>query len=170
MNKDFIVNKWIPALLSGEYKQGRSRLRGTDDTYCCLGVACDIVIKEGLVPDIKWTNETFMFSYVAGTEDDIAEGEAQESYLPEEVAQYIGINGSGSFEKVVNEISDQLDNIETYANNFHSMIYLIDQEQAIDASLVALNDEAGYDFEKIANVLKAMVAAEEAKAQETAPA
>jgi len=34
--------KWIEALESGEYEQGKKRLRTEDDGYCCLGVACDI--------------------------------------------------------------------------------------------------------------------------------
>lgn len=36
-------DKWIAALRSGEYKQGKMRLyRSEDNTYCCLGVACAI--------------------------------------------------------------------------------------------------------------------------------
>lgn len=34
--------EWIAALESGEFKQGKSRLRNDDDTYCCLGVACEV--------------------------------------------------------------------------------------------------------------------------------
>ena len=35
--------KWIEALRSGEYKQGRGYLIDMDrETYCCLGVACAI--------------------------------------------------------------------------------------------------------------------------------
>ena len=35
--------KWVEALRSGDYKQGQKRLRIMDDnTFCCLGVACDI--------------------------------------------------------------------------------------------------------------------------------
>lgn len=37
--------KWVEALRSGEYEQGRGRLRVTDnagDSFCCLGVACEI--------------------------------------------------------------------------------------------------------------------------------
>ena len=33
--------EWLVALESGEYKQTRHNLR-TDDTFCCLGVACDL--------------------------------------------------------------------------------------------------------------------------------
>lgn len=34
--------KWLAALRSGEYKQGRYCL-STDNGFCCLGVLCDIV-------------------------------------------------------------------------------------------------------------------------------
>ena len=40
MKKD-IMEKWTTALRSGEYKQGRCKLR-SDDGYCCLGVLCKI--------------------------------------------------------------------------------------------------------------------------------
>jgi len=35
--------KWLKALRSGGYEQGRTVLHSNkDNTYCCLGVACDI--------------------------------------------------------------------------------------------------------------------------------
>jgi hypothetical protein len=40
MNKD-IAYKWADALESGKYVQATGRLR-VGDTYCCLGVLCDI--------------------------------------------------------------------------------------------------------------------------------
>lgn len=40
MNAD-IKAKWVAALRSGEYKQGHEHLR-VDDSYCCLGVLCDL--------------------------------------------------------------------------------------------------------------------------------
>lgn len=35
--------QWIDALRSGEYEQGYFRLRGEDNTYCVLGVLCDVL-------------------------------------------------------------------------------------------------------------------------------
>lgn len=37
-----IVEDWVAALRSGNYKQGNSWLR-VNDLYCCLGVLCDLV-------------------------------------------------------------------------------------------------------------------------------
>lgn len=40
MKKEW-ADKWVEALRSGEYAQGRMALR-THSSYCCLGVLCDI--------------------------------------------------------------------------------------------------------------------------------
>ena len=34
--------KWVAALRSGKYQQGRDVLRN-GDKFCCLGVACDLI-------------------------------------------------------------------------------------------------------------------------------
>ena len=34
--------KWVEALRSGKYEQGRTYLRSMENRYCCLGVACDL--------------------------------------------------------------------------------------------------------------------------------
>jgi hypothetical protein len=38
--------QWLEALRSGKYKQGRHALRRRDDTFCCLGVVCDLAAPE----------------------------------------------------------------------------------------------------------------------------
>ena len=45
MNKE-IKEKWIAALKSGEYEQGKNYLRTSDNKFCCLGVLEDIHLKE----------------------------------------------------------------------------------------------------------------------------
>lgn len=44
MNQE-IKQKWIDALRSGEYQQGRGRLCGSG-AFCCLGVLCDLHAQE----------------------------------------------------------------------------------------------------------------------------
>lgn len=34
--------KWLEALRSGRYKQGKYGLRNSRDEFCCLGVLCDV--------------------------------------------------------------------------------------------------------------------------------
>lgn len=54
--KEEIAEKWIEALTSGEYTQGRYLLR-SDNSFCCLGVLCDIYKKETGIGE--WLNNTF---------------------------------------------------------------------------------------------------------------
>lgn len=42
------IKKWVAALRSGEYAQGKHRLHNADG-YCCLGVACKIFIDKPIV-------------------------------------------------------------------------------------------------------------------------
>jgi hypothetical protein len=45
-----IKKKWIAALRSGEYTQGKKQLHTKEGSFCCLGVLCDLYLKEkGLV-------------------------------------------------------------------------------------------------------------------------
>lgn len=62
MNKR-IKKLWIKALRSGKYKQGAAGLRPSKDTFCCLGVLCDVQRREG---GGRWRRERskgeFMFT------------------------------------------------------------------------------------------------------------
>lgn len=51
MNED-IKYRWLVALRSGEYKQGQMVLHNmANDSYCCLGVLCELYCKEH--PDLS---------------------------------------------------------------------------------------------------------------------
>lgn len=62
MNAD-IKRKWVEALRSGEYKQGRQQLRTASDEFCCLGVLCDVV-------GVRWVQDAKLRGYMAETDDD----------------------------------------------------------------------------------------------------
>jgi len=56
MNKR-IKTRWLKALRSGKYKQGRYALRTkSDNGFCCLGVLCDLYTKspEGKKKKARW--------------------------------------------------------------------------------------------------------------------
>lgn len=49
---------WLSALRSGEYVQGKNLLHKSypkkpdkADEFCCLGVLCDIAVKNGVIPE-----------------------------------------------------------------------------------------------------------------------
>lgn len=45
------IRKWVEALRSGKYKQGTGALKTVEngmEWHCCLGVACEVAIKNGV--------------------------------------------------------------------------------------------------------------------------
>lgn len=72
--KTEIKKKWIEALRSGEYKQGRRMLKDNQGKFCCLGVLCDIYAKE---KKVDWDSPTTFF--------------ASDAELPEKVAMWAGL-------------------------------------------------------------------------------
>jgi len=63
--------EWIDALRSGEYKQDAEggQLRTTHDTYCCLGVVCDLFMPSNWNPMKKPFDKMF---YSHGSEQNWA--------------------------------------------------------------------------------------------------
>ena len=59
MNKE-IKDKWVKALRSGEYKQGRFYLQ-QDNLFCCLGVLCKVLDVPNFVSDYR--NNTTAFNF-----------------------------------------------------------------------------------------------------------
>lgn len=85
-----IKEKWVAALESGEYQQAQQGLKITNletgsESFCCLGVLCDIYSKE---TGNKWgeslqmiRNEPVGKSYLLG----------ENNYLPKEVRDWAGL-------------------------------------------------------------------------------
>ena len=79
MRKD-IADKWVTALRSGEYKQGKDVLADCARTeHCCLGVLCEVAIKEGLDVQV----ETLI--------DHAAIFDSSKAFLPASVADWAGM-------------------------------------------------------------------------------
>lgn len=60
--KKEVADKLVAALRSGEYKQTTKVLRD-DMGYCCLGVLCDLAIKEDITPG--WVQRTNAYGDVS---------------------------------------------------------------------------------------------------------
>ena len=81
-----IKAQWVAALRSGEYKQGNEYLhRG--DTFCCLGVLCDLAIEAG-APEVKENRHP---------DGSISTYNGSESYLPSSVVEWAGLSCSDPF-------------------------------------------------------------------------
>jgi len=60
MNRE-VAEKWIAALRSGEYTQGTECLRSLNDTFCCLGVLCDLAVKSGVPVRVKMSSDNYQY-------------------------------------------------------------------------------------------------------------
>lgn len=105
--KGDVKTQWVAALRSEKYKQGRGRLRGGGNVFCCLGVLCDIL------PGVKWDG---FRAYIPGSPypsvasclpDDI---DSLVGWIPDEaVTTLVNMNDTGkSFEEIAYYIEENL--------------------------------------------------------------
>lgn len=96
LNKN--AKAWVAALRSGKYKRGEGSLRPSEDTYCCLGVACDLyskaMLKENKRSTWRW-NDVHFFG-----------PKRQESILPRQVTEWLGLNSCSGFTANDEELAD----------------------------------------------------------------
>lgn len=130
MNKD-IKTRWVAALRSGEYTQTKGYLK-TADGYCCLGVLCEIAVQDGIVEQTMTSPEVFTAQgdqlspehYAFGEYNDTAE-------LPTVVEEWSGLK----------DVTTRIENPNyTGWQEFYT--------------LIDLNDDQGYDFNAIADVIE----------------
>ena len=126
------AKKWVAALRSGEYRQGRGWLHlhtPEDDSYCCLGVACDLYSKE--TGNGGWRERT---EHGAVMFDDGSAGSRWESQssgrLTNAVRMWLGLT--------------------TDDGTYHAPPYPSSHNCG---TLLACND-AGASFEEIANIIE----------------
>lgn len=77
MKKD-VADLWVNALRSGEYNQGIYVLNN-EGNFCCLGVLCEVAIKNGVKMSVQQTDEGIAY-------------DGSTAFLPESVAIWAGIN------------------------------------------------------------------------------
>jgi hypothetical protein len=65
-----IKRKWVKALRSGRYQQAQSELKTENNTYCCLGVLCNVV-------GARWANsdEGWLIAKLKGAVINVPNGE-----------------------------------------------------------------------------------------------
>jgi hypothetical protein len=119
MNQD-VKALWLAALRSGEFQQGKKRLRNMDDTYCCLGVLCELAVREGAIPPavLDYVDSE---AYTYG--DHAVKHDTSRTNLPTPVANWAGItwdthevvpfvtlndDENYTFEQIANEIESKL--------------------------------------------------------------
>jgi hypothetical protein len=132
-----IAEKWVAALRSGEYKQGKGVLHNQDsNTYCCLGVLCDLFVKEKNIRDAYCQQRMLSDSSLVTVFDDST------GTLPRSVRDWSGVsddNGQFKYDKPIPS---------------RDTSYFRDEQTCL---LTSMNDgEYGHDFtfEEIANIIE----------------
>ena len=93
--------KWFEGLRSGKYKQTAGYLSTKNEkgkwAYCCLGVACEIAMENGVELEVMEQNvDGVMVKFYNG----------EEAHLPDAVQTWLGFdNETGAFKKGENEES-----------------------------------------------------------------
>ena len=137
MNRD-IAQRWVDALRSGDYEQGKERLarKGEDGKtkFCCLGVLCEIAVADGIV-ERKWYDgdEDTYYQTVDASDDSSC------TSLPLAVREWAGLKWQPG------SVVDPQITSEVYAD---------EDGDDYPASFVDLNDSAGYAFAQIADVIE----------------
>lgn len=106
MNSEW-KQKWVEALRSGEYKQGKYGLRSADDAFCCLGVLCD------LIEPTRWQLDKDRAQYTNG----YAANEHAVGILPDDISSALGLDRGeqavlGTMNDTGNSFNDIADWIE----------------------------------------------------------
>jgi hypothetical protein len=81
-----VKQQWIEALRSGEYSQAREQLR-VKDSFCCLGVLCDLYSKTK--GENYWKAEGYGCYYFESLPDQYEYGT-----LPQNVSEWAGLGGT----------------------------------------------------------------------------
>ena len=124
VNKERLI-LWVDALRSGQYEQTDKRLK-RDGKYCCLGVACEVAVANGLELDIRP-----FFEDSIGDEN-----------LPIEVSRWFGFDG------------DTQDPLLGNYNTMDPEDEDYDADWRQDVLATEANDELLWSFERIADALE----------------
>lgn len=99
-------SRWVSALRSGSYPQAKNFLR-TEEGFCCLGVACDLVNQEG------WKKVKVPIAVVYGWEDkngNHINSVGYPPFIPNVASRKLAeMNDAGSsFDEIANWIEESL--------------------------------------------------------------
>ena len=122
---------WLDALRSGKYKQAQGVLHlinENEPSYCCLGVLCDLAIKNGVKLDIEHDRKTETLSSVVSYD-------GMMDMLPKAVMEWSGLETNNG----------------TFTEEFDDGPYGL--PRLAELSLAEENDN-GTSFEHLANIIE----------------
>jgi hypothetical protein len=132
-----IKAKWVAALRSEEYKQGKKVLNNGVGNFCCLGVLCDLYAKEN---SVQWTD------VLGGHEEEtLQEFLGNIAVLPDEVQNWAGLSGKNPYVKHNRNLNEVNQEIYKFGP--------LEKEE----NLVTLNDSGKFTFNDIADLIEAQL-------------
>lgn len=125
--------EWVAALRSDRYKQGIGSLRfqaskaGEPDTFCCLGVLCDLLAKRG---EGHWETDRreAMFVFGDGTSNSLGLPEGvrlRAGLAPDDTFPYVVVNGK---EVTLDILNDRGTKAEGKQYTFADLADLIEEQ------------------------------------------
>ena len=129
-------SEWVKALRSGKYRQGTHVLRSTvDETYCCLGVACDLYSELEGNSMVKWKNNISSSWEFLG----------HICTLPNQVGRWLGITRP-SFSEHLSSMNDSGKTFDEIASHIEMLEQVKDKEAAErKKQLIKLTDKHNLD-------------------------
>ena len=109
------MKRWVEALRSGKYKQGRERLN-KNGKFCCLGVLCEILKKELKIEVVMQDGQVRYDGY--------------QSYLPSRVGEYAGMidyNCCGDIVSLGVSLANLNDGVGGKKHNFKQIADIIEE-------------------------------------------
>jgi hypothetical protein len=86
---------WAGALRSGDYEQGANVLHNVDNnTWCCLGVACDVAIKNGVQLGTKIEAEKVQYSDEEKPTGRVTNFGGAVAFLPYQVIDWLDVDSN----------------------------------------------------------------------------
>lgn len=116
-----IKAQWLEALRSGKYKQGKGALHNkSDDSYCCLGVLCEVMG----VPEFHGDGDRESSEFINfGTIDDFSS-----TSLPYQVRRVAGLlDGYGCFAGPMGE-DESLAHMNDTGASFEEIAKIIEEK------------------------------------------
>lgn len=101
-----VAKKWVKALRSGKYKQGRGALC-EDEKYCCLGVLCEVAIKDGV--KLKKEDSEYSKGYISYS--------GYGSTLPPKVLKYADMKKDAPVGIIEDHLATDLEDELIYLND-----------------------------------------------------
>lgn len=131
--------KWVTALRSGQYRQGRRALITVENGevgYCCLGVLCDLAIKDG-VKGVRIENAQVEVFYRDENDEPVEDDwvEHSDGDLPLAVQEWAGLDDNDPQVEVgvlsnipISQVNDGSDDYRVEPHSFKQIADIIEQQ------------------------------------------